>query len=157
MSAKIFIAGLLQVSSLLLVALLVGCGGGSGKPAGPGFEAVAPILSEHCIACHQENGIAPFPLTSYTDARAKASPAAGVWRLPDGEAYYRDALRNFTTTNLTPKEVHQMGLDQARELGARAETILAKQGMTKGTGLLARALPTARTARGRAISRATHE
>ena len=65
--------------------------------------------------------------------RAKAKPDAGVWALPDGEAYYRDALRNFTTTTLTPKQVHQMGLDQARELGARAEAILAKQGMTKGT------------------------
>ena len=65
--------------------------------------------------------------------RGKASADAGVWALPDGEAYYRDALRNFTTTDLTPKQVHQMGLDQARELGARAEVILARQGMTKGT------------------------
>ena len=65
--------------------------------------------------------------------RARAKADAGVWALPDGEAYYRDALRNFTTTDLTPKQVHQMGLDQARELGARAEAILAKQGMTKGT------------------------
>jgi uncharacterized protein (DUF885 family) len=65
--------------------------------------------------------------------RARAKADAGVWALPDGEAYYRDALRNFTTTDLTPRQVHQMGLDQARELGARAEAILVKQGMTKGT------------------------
>lgn len=63
----------------------------------------------------------------------RATQEAGVWKLPDGEAYYRDALRNFTTTTLTPKEVHQMGLDTAKDLGARAEVILAKQGMTKGT------------------------
>ena len=63
----------------------------------------------------------------------QATQDAGVWKLPDGEAYYRDALRNFTTTKLTPKEVHQMGLDTARELGARAEVILAKQGLTQGT------------------------
>ncbi len=65
--------------------------------------------------------------------QAEARSTAGVWTLPDGEAYYRDALKNFTTTNLTPKQVHQMGLDQARELGARAEAILARQGMTRGT------------------------
>jgi uncharacterized protein (DUF885 family) len=63
----------------------------------------------------------------------RANRDAGVWKLPDGEAYYRDALRNFTTTTLTPKEVHQMGLETAKELGARAETILRGQGMTKGT------------------------
>ncbi|HEY0646823.1 DUF885 domain-containing protein [Phenylobacterium sp.] len=63
----------------------------------------------------------------------RATTEAGVWKLPDGEAYYRDALKNFTTTTLTPKEVHQMGLETAKELNARAEAILAKQGMTKGT------------------------
>lgn len=63
----------------------------------------------------------------------KATQEAGVWKLPDGEAYYRDALRNFTTTTLTPKEVHQMGLDTARDLGARADVILRGQGMTQGT------------------------
>jgi len=68
-----------------------------------------------------------------TSLQPRATDHAGVWKLPDGEAYYRDALRNFTTTTLTPKEVHQMGLETAKELNARAETILAKQGLTKGT------------------------
>lgn len=62
-----------------------------------------------------------------------ATSEAGVWRLPDGEAYYRDALRNFTTTTLSPKEIHQMGLEQAKALGARADVILKGQGLTKGT------------------------
>ena len=45
MSATVFITVLRQVSSLLLLAaLLVGCGGGTARPAGPSFEAVAPIL-----------------------------------------------------------------------------------------------------------------
>jgi uncharacterized protein (DUF885 family) len=65
--------------------------------------------------------------------KAIASPNAGVWKFLGGDGYYRDALRNFTTTTLSPKEIHQMGLDQARELSARAEVILAKQGMTQGT------------------------
>ncbi|MCW5760484.1 DUF885 family protein [Phenylobacterium sp.] len=65
--------------------------------------------------------------------RAVARPDAGVWKLPGGAGYYRDALRNFTTTELTPRDIHRMGLDQARELAARAEVILARQGMTQGT------------------------
>lgn len=67
------------------------------------------------------------------ELQPKAAHDAGVWRLPDGEAYYRDALRNFTTTTLTPKEIHQMGLEQAKALGARAEVILGEQGLTRGT------------------------
>ena len=73
MSAKVFITLPLVSALLLAAALLFGCGGGTAKPAGPAFEAVAPILSQHCIACHQDRGIAPFSLTSYTDAKAKAA------------------------------------------------------------------------------------
>ncbi|MBL8771432.1 MAG: DUF885 family protein [Phenylobacterium sp.] len=72
-------------------------------------------------------------IAAMTELKDLATPDAGVWKLIGGEAYYRDALRNFTTTTLSPKEIHRMGLEQARELGARAEAILAKQGMTKGT------------------------
>lgn len=57
---------------------------------------------------------------------------AGVWRLPDGEAYYEHALRASTTTTLTAEEVHQMGLEQARQLSARADVILKAEGYTQG-------------------------
>ena len=58
---------------------------------------------------------------------------AGVWRLKDGDAYYALALRNGTTTNLTPEEVHRVGLDQAKSLSARIDVILRARRMTKGT------------------------
>ena len=63
----------------------------------------------------------------------KAVHDAGCWRLPDGEAYYRDALKSSTTTALTPDEIHALGWEQARELSARAETILRGQGLTQGS------------------------
>ena len=63
----------------------------------------------------------------------KAVHDAGCWRLPDGEAYYRDALKSSTTTALTPDEIHELGWEQARALSARAETILKGQGLTQGT------------------------
>ena len=65
--------------------------------------------------------------------KPKAVHDAGVWRLPDGAAYYELALQTGTTTKMTAAEIHQMGLDQARELSARAELLFAKIGMTKGT------------------------
>lgn len=67
------------------------------------------------------------------DLLPKSVHDAGVWRLPDGDAYYAAALQSQTTTNLTPKEVHQMGLDVGRQLSARADVLFRKVGMTKGT------------------------
>ncbi len=65
--------------------------------------------------------------------RAEAVHDAGVWRLPDGEAWYTYGLRNSTTTTMTGEEVHQMGLEQVAELTARADGLLRAEGMTEGT------------------------
>jgi uncharacterized protein (DUF885 family) len=36
----------------------------------------------------------------------------GVWALPDGDARYRFAIRQITTTDLTPDQIHEIGLQQ---------------------------------------------
>ncbi|MEE3622897.1 DUF885 family protein [Nitrospirillum sp. BR 11752] len=66
-------------------------------------------------------------------ARKTATHDAGVWHIKDGEAWYAQGLKSSTTTTLSPDEVHQIGLDQAKEIGARLETLLAAQGLTQGT------------------------
>lgn len=66
-------------------------------------------------------------------ARAKAGTEAGVWRLPDGEAYYRWCLKVGTSTAMTPDEVHAVGLEQGRAIDARMDAILKANGMSKGT------------------------
>ena len=68
-----------------------------------------------------------------TELRAKASHDAGVWRLPDGAAYYAAAAEAATTTRLNGDEIHRLGLAQVAEIGARIDRILAAQGMTQGT------------------------
>lgn len=65
--------------------------------------------------------------------RAKAKPDTGVWALPGGDAYYADAVKASTTTNYTPQQVHQMGLDQVADISAQLDAILRAQGMTGGT------------------------
>ncbi|CAN5761776.1 DUF885 family protein [soil metagenome] len=65
--------------------------------------------------------------------RPKATHDAGIGGRPDGEAYYALALRNSTTTTLSAAEIHQIGLEQAKELSARADVILKAQGYTKGS------------------------
>ncbi len=71
-------------------------------------------------------------IAALTKATANASDIAGVHRLPDGEAYYRWALKLGTTTDMTADEVHQVGLEQNREIEAKLDAILKGQGMTHG-------------------------
>ena len=54
-------------------------------------------------------------------------------RLTNGEAIYAEALRQATTTNFTPDEVHQMGLHQVAEISAEIDRILRGQGYTQGS------------------------
>jgi uncharacterized protein (DUF885 family) len=63
----------------------------------------------------------------------KATHDAGVWRLPNGEAYYRWLLKEGTTTTLTPDEVHNMGLEQNKAIEARMDGLLRAQGLTQGS------------------------
>jgi uncharacterized protein (DUF885 family) len=63
----------------------------------------------------------------------KADDKAGMWKLPDGDAYYAWLLRNSTTTRLTPDEIHATGLRQTAELQAGMDKVLVAQGFTKGS------------------------
>ena len=65
--------------------------------------------------------------------RARADDRAGVWKLPDGDAYYAWALNAATTTSMTPDEVHEMGLAQLAELQAQMDTILRSLDYTRGS------------------------
>lgn len=72
-------------------------------------------------------------IAAYAKAAEKATGVAGVHRLPDGEAYYRWALKLGTSTSFSPEEVHKIGQDQNRELEAKMDAILRAQGMTQGS------------------------
>ncbi len=60
-------------------------------------------------------------------------PGDGAQRLPNGDAIYAEALKQATTTNFTPDEVHRLGLAQVAEIGAQLDTILQGAGFTSGT------------------------
>lgn len=67
------------------------------------------------------------------EMRARATHDSGVWRLKDGESYYATALRTTTTAALSADEVHRFGLDQAKAISSRLDSLLKAQGFTKGT------------------------
>ena len=55
---------------------------------------------------------------------AKATTDDGVWKLPDGEAYYAYQLRSNTTSDFTPEEVHQLGLEEVNRIQSTMHSIL---------------------------------
>lgn len=57
----------------------------------------------------------------------------GVWRLPRGDEIYDKALRYFTTTDQTPDQIHQTGLEQVAQISAELDTILKGAGLTQGS------------------------
>jgi uncharacterized protein (DUF885 family) len=56
----------------------------------------------------------------------KGRTEPGEWALPEGEARYAFDVKQSTTTNLTPEEVHQIGLAQVAEIEPRMLAV-AKQ------------------------------
>ena len=49
----------------------------------------------------------------------KGRTEPGVWALPNGAARYAFLVKQNTTTNLTPEEIHQIGLQQVHDIDAR--------------------------------------
>jgi len=62
----------------------------------------------------------------------KATDDAGLWRFKGGDAAYKFFLSRFTTTTLTPEEIHQIGLKQVASIEGQMDTILKQLGRTEG-------------------------
>ncbi len=52
----------------------------------------------------------------------------GIWSLPDGDAYYKFLVRQSTTTDLTPDQIHKIGEQQVVEDEAQMLVIAKKLG-----------------------------
>ncbi len=72
-------------------------------------------------------------ITYFEQLKGKATTDAGVWKLPNGEAYYRHQLKQRTTTDLDPEEVHQIGLAEVDRIKKEMRDILISEGYTDST------------------------
>lgn len=68
-----------------------------------------------------------------TDLRRSTPAGDGAWRLPRGGEIYAAALRQATTTDMTPEQVHQAGLDQVADISAQLDVILKSAGLIQGS------------------------
>jgi uncharacterized protein (DUF885 family) len=67
------------------------------------------------------------------ELKPTSRPGDGATRLPNGEALYAAALAEATTTNMTPDEVHKLGLEQVAEYTGKLDGLLKAAGYTKGS------------------------
>ena len=63
-----------------------------------------------------------------TEKRILANKNDGVWSLPKGDDYYELRIREYTTTDYTPEQIHQMGLDEVNRISKRMSKILTDLG-----------------------------
>jgi uncharacterized protein (DUF885 family) len=52
------------------------------------------------------------------DLAKVATPDAGVWKFPNGSEFYRYIIRHQTQTDMTPKEIHDLGLAEVDRITA---------------------------------------
>ncbi|MGI2173221.1 DUF885 domain-containing protein [Shewanella ulleungensis] len=66
-------------------------------------------------------------LISYTKTlEARADDRDGAWKLPNGEAFFNNALARTTTTNMTANEIHDLGLSEVKRIHDEMRVIMKK-------------------------------
>jgi uncharacterized protein (DUF885 family) len=63
----------------------------------------------------------------------KSKDDAGLWRLKGGAEAYAYALRRYTTTNMTPEQIHTVGLRQVDAIETQMDALFRKLGRTQGS------------------------
>ena len=74
-------------------------------------DAVLAAINQQIIPAYQR--FSTFVRTEYAP-KGRIEP--GIWAVPDGGARYRSAIRRITTTDLTPDQIHEIGLKQIAEI-----------------------------------------
>jgi len=75
--------------------------------------AIVDAVSKDVIPAYHK--LADFLRNEYAP-QGRTEP--GVWSLPDGDARYRFEIRRMTTTDLTPDQIHEIGLKQLAQTEA---------------------------------------
>jgi uncharacterized protein (DUF885 family) len=89
-------------------------------------EATEVVASEVYPAWRKAISLLEALLTAATED-------AGLWRYRDGAAIYAYKLKQFTTTNMTAAEIHDLGLREVSRIEGDMDAILRRLGRADGT------------------------
>ena len=87
------------------------------------FQArVENAITRHVYPAYQKL------INYFRELEPKTTTDDGVWKLPDGDAFYAYALRENTTTTLPPNEVHDLGLREVTRIEGEMRALLDANG-----------------------------
>ena len=58
--------------------------------------------------------------------------SVGIWDTPDGRDWYANRAAHFTTTSMTPDEIHELGLREVARIRAEMEAVIREVGFAGG-------------------------
>jgi uncharacterized protein (DUF885 family) len=85
----------------------------------------AKLLKEEALPAFRR--LRDFLASEYVP-QCRESIAASA--LPDGQAWYAYRVAQSTTTRLTPKQIHEIGLDEVKQIRAEMERVMRASGFT---------------------------
>jgi uncharacterized protein (DUF885 family) len=85
--------------------------------------AVLDAIDRHVIPAYQR-----FTAFVRDEYAPKGRTDVGVWALPDGRERYAFQVRNMTTTDVPPEEIHQIGLREVARIEGEMKQIAQKLG-----------------------------
>jgi uncharacterized protein (DUF885 family) len=100
------------------------------------FPASVPTAEKDRLLAEGRNVVQNAVLPAFSKLRTffreeympGARTTVGATDLPDGDAYYRERIKKFTTLDLTADEIHQLGLREVARIRTEMEAIIKDVG-----------------------------
>ena len=100
------------------------------------MPSTIPIAEQEAIRAQGRAAIEQAVLPAYrkllqfyrTEYLPKARTTVAARDLPDGDAFYRANIREYTTTDMSPEEIHQLGLREVARIDAEMRKTMVESG-----------------------------
>ncbi len=102
------------------------------------FPGTVPVADQEALRAAARAAITMQVIPAYARLLAywrdtyvpHANPGLAAETLPDGVAYYRSKIAEFTTTDLTPDQIHAIGLREVAAIRGEMDGVMRQVGFT---------------------------
>jgi uncharacterized protein (DUF885 family) len=100
------------------------------------FPSAVPAEARERLRSEGREAVMSGAVTGYRDILEffdreylpHARTTLGAYDLPNGRAYYQLKIREYTTTNLTPDEIHAVGLKEVDRISSEMDAVMQQAG-----------------------------
>ena len=91
------------------------------------MDDIKKAVSEKIIPGYQDM------IALHEQLASQTNHDAGIWRIPNGDKIYQNALRSNTTLNISADEIHAIGISEVKRIASEMDAILRSQGYENGS------------------------